>query len=190
VGIDTESFNTALRQVLRQDPDVILIGEIRDEETVRVAISAAETGHLVLSTLHTTNAVESINRVLDFFDSSERTQVRAMLAGTLKGIVSQRLVPAASGSGRVAVCEVLVSTARVQDLIADPERTGELATAIADGDYYGMQSFDQALLAAVSRGTVTMDDALRAATSPHDFELMAKAAAIGSEPSQHAVQFA
>ena len=172
VGSDTESFKAALRRVLRQDPDVILVGEMRDEETVSTALSAAETGHLVLSTLHTVDAVETINRILDFFGPQDEMQVRAMLAGTLKGIVSQRLVPAASGSGRVAICEVLRMTGRTHDMIMDPSETGNLEEVIATGEYYGMQTFDQALYVELRDGRVTMEDALRNATHPHDFKLL------------------
>jgi twitching motility protein PilT len=172
VGEDTNSFSRALRRVLRQDPDVILIGEMRDEETVRTALSAAETGHLVLSTIHTVDAAESVNRIIDFFPESEQRQARAMLAGTLKGVVSQRLVPAPDGDGRVATCEVLRMTGRVRDMILNPDETGRLPEVIAEGAYYGMQTFDQALLAHVQNGRVKMEDALRAATHQHDFKLL------------------
>src|SRR5919112_1505427 len=130
VGSDTESFARAMRRVLRQDPDVILIGEMRDEETVRTALSAAETGHLVLSTIHTVDAAESVNRIIDFFPEAEQRQARAMLGGTLKGVISQRLVPTPDGSGRVATCEVLRMTGRVRDMIMDPEITGQLPEVI------------------------------------------------------------
>jgi twitching motility protein PilT len=172
VGMDTESFSRAMRRVLRQDPDVILIGEMRDEETVRTALSAAETGHLVLSTVHTLDASESINRILDFFQPHEQGQARAMLAGTLKGVVSQRLVPTPDGDGRVAVCEILRVTGRAKDMITDPDQTDRLREVIAEGEYYGMQTFDQALLKHFQAGRVSMDDALRVATSPHDFKLL------------------
>jgi twitching motility protein PilT len=171
VGQDTHSFKRALRRVLRQDPDVILIGEMRDEETVHTALSAAETGHLVLSTVHTVDAPETINRVIDFFPPHMHQQVRAMLAGTLKGVVSQRLVRATDG-GRVATCEILRMTGRVRDMIMDPEQTGKLTEVVADGAYYGMQTFDQALFDHVKAGRVTVDEASRAATSPHDFKLL------------------
>jgi twitching motility protein PilT len=176
VGDDTESFARALRRVLRQDPDVILIGEMRDEETVRTALTAAETGHLVLSTIHTVDATESVNRIIDFFPESEQVQARAMLAGTMKGVVSQRLVRTADENGRVAVCEVLRMTGRVKDMIMNPEETGRLHEAITEGGYYGMQTFDQALLGHVQADRVTMDEALKAATHPHDFKLL-----VGSE---------
>jgi twitching motility protein PilT len=126
VGEDTASFARALRRVLRQDPDVILVGEMRDEETVRTALSAAETGHLVLSTIHTVDAAESVNRIVDFFPESEQRQARAMLAGTLKAVVSQRLVPTPDRNGRVAICEILRMTGRVRDMIMDPTETGRL----------------------------------------------------------------
>jgi twitching motility protein PilT len=172
VGEDTVSFQRALRRVLRQDPDVILIGEMRDEETVRTALSAAETGHLVLSTLHTVDAAETVNRIVDFFPQSEQRQARAMLAGTLKGAISQRLVPTPDGTGRVATCEVLRMTGRVKDMILDPTETGKLPEVISEGSYYGMQTFDQALLAHLEAGRIAMADALKAATHPHDFKLL------------------
>jgi twitching motility protein PilT len=175
VGADTASFKRALRRVLRQDPDVILIGEMRDEETVHTALSAAETGHLVLSTLHTIDAPETVNRIIDFFPPHQQQQVRAMLAGTLKGIISQRLVPTKDGRGRVAACEVLRMTGRARDMIMDPEQTGRLREVIAEGEFYGMQTFDQALLHHVQAGRVSMEDALQVATSPHDFKLLVAA---------------
>ncbi|MDQ3935271.1 MAG: type IV pilus twitching motility protein PilT [Actinomycetota bacterium] len=172
VGADTASFKRALRRVLRQDPDVILVGEMRDEETVSTALSAAETGHLVLSTLHTVDAAETVNRIIDFFPPHMNQQVRAMLAGTMKAVISQRLVKRADGEGRVACCEVLRMTGRVRDMIMNPEETGKLVDVISEGAYYGMQTFDQALLAHVQAGRVTMEEAIRSATSPHDFKLM------------------
>jgi twitching motility protein PilT len=175
VGEDTASFARALRRVLRQDPDVILIGEMRDEETVRTALSAAETGHLVLSTIHTVDAAESVNRIIDFFPQAEQRQARAMLAGTLKAVVSQRLVPTPDRLGRVATCEILRMTGRVRDMILNPEETGRLPEVIFEGTYYGMQTFDQALLHHVQAGRVAMDDALKAATHPHDFKLLVSA---------------
>ncbi|MBA3327208.1 MAG: type IV pilus twitching motility protein PilT [Solirubrobacterales bacterium] len=171
VGQDTTSFKRALRRVLRQDPDVILVGEMRDEETVHTALSAAETGHLVLSTVHTVDAAETVNRIIDFFPPHMHQQVRAMLAGTLKGVVSQRLVRSTDG-GRIATCEVLRMTGRVRDMIMDPEQTGRLTEVISEGAYYGMQTFDQALFDHVKSGRVDLEIALRAATSPHDFKLL------------------
>src|SRR3984885_2201855 len=171
VGMDTASFKRALRRVLRQDPDVILVGEMRDEETVQTALSAAETGHLVLSTIHTVDATESINRMLDFFPPHQHGQARSMIAGTVKGVISQRLVPGADG-GRVAVCEILRMTGRVRDMIIDPDQTGKLVEVITSGGYYGMQTFDQALFGHVKAGRVTFEDAMRVASSPHDFKLL------------------
>jgi twitching motility protein PilT len=151
---------------------VILVGEMRDEETVSTALSAAETGHLVLSTLHTVDAPETINRIIDFFPPHMNQQVRAMLSGTLKAVVSQRLVRRADGEGRVASCEVLRTTGRVRDMVMNPAETAKLVDVISEGAYYGMQTFDQALLAHVQAGRVTMDEALSAASNPHDFKLM------------------
>ena len=175
IGFDTSSFAQALRRVLRQDPDVILIGEMRDEETVGTALSAAETGHLVLSTLHTIDAVETVNRIIDFFPPHHHQQVRAMLAGSLRGVISQRLVPTVDGVGRAAACEVLTMTGRVRDLISNPNETAKLSEVIAEGGYYGMQTFDQALLSLFQEGRISMDEALKAATHPHDFKLLVAA---------------
>src|SRR6185312_1399513 len=172
VGSDTTSFKRALRRVLRQDPDVILVGEMRDEETVSTALSAAETGHLVFSTLHTVDAPETVNRIVDFFPPHQQQQARAMIAGTLKGVISQRLVRTPDGRGRVATCEILRMTGRVRDMIMNPEETGRLIEVITEGEYYGMQTFDQALLKHVQAGRVSMEEALRAATHPHDFKLL------------------
>jgi len=173
VGFDTGSFKRAMRRVLRQDPDVILIGELRDEETVQTALSAAETGHLVLSTVHTLDATETVNRLIEFFPPHMHQQVRAMIAGTLKGAISQRLVRATGGNkGRVATCEVLRSTGRVKDMILDPLQTGKLHEVIAEGGYYGMQTFDQALFDHLKAGRIEMEDAVAASTSPHDFKLL------------------
>ncbi|MFL5321718.1 MAG: type IV pilus twitching motility protein PilT [Myxococcaceae bacterium] len=171
IGSDTGSFARALRRVLRQDPDIILIGEMRDEETVRTALSAAETGHLVLSTLHTADAPETINRVIDFFPPHQHRQVRAMLSSTLRGVISQRLVPSLDG-GRVAALEILRTTGRVRDAIMNPDETALLPTIIAEGAFYGMQTFDQALFAHVQGGRISRDEALAAATSPQDFKLL------------------
>lgn len=171
VGQDTENFLTALRAALRQDPDVILIGEMRDTETVRTALQAAETGHLVLSTLHTTDATETVNRVVDFFPPHQQQQIRFTLAGALRGIVSQRLVPAAGG-GLIPAAEVLVNTGRVAERIADPQTTAEIHEVIAEGGYYGMRTFDQSLLQLVIDGAVDMREALQASSHPHDFQLM------------------
>jgi twitching motility protein PilT len=151
---------------------VILIGEMRDEETVRTALSAAETGHLVMSTLHTIDAVETINRIVDFFPPHQHQQVRAMMAGVLKGVISQRLVPTLDGEGRVAACEVLTMTSRVRDMIVDVNETGKLYEAIAEGSYYGMQTFEQSLLKHYQDGKISLEEALQASSHPHDFKIM------------------
>jgi twitching motility protein PilT len=171
VGADTTDFLGALKRALRQDPDVILIGEMRDPETVWAALSAAETGHLVFSTLHTMGAGETINRVIDFFPPYQQQQVRMSLAGALKGIVSQRLVQRCDKDGRVPAMEVLVSTGRVFDKIADSTQTHELEEIIADGEYYGMQTFDQSLLHLYADKVVSRRDALSTASNPHDLRL-------------------
>ena len=168
VRVDTEDFVVAMRAAMRQDPDVILVGEMRDMETVKAALSASETGHFVLSTLHTTDAQETINRVIDFFPPHEQKQVRLALAGSLRGIICQRLVPRADGSGRCVVLEIAVSTGRIADAIADPEKTSTIGALIAEGSYYGMQSFDQHLVALIRDGTITQEAAMMASTSPHD----------------------
>jgi twitching motility protein PilT len=185
IGSDTESFAHALRRVLRQDPDVILIGEMRDEETVRTALAAAETGHLVMSTLHTLDAAETINRIIDFFQPHEHQHVRAMLAGTLKGIISQRLAPTADGDGRLAVCEVLTMTGRVHDTILDSEGDIDLREIISEGEYYGMQTFDQALYHAMTVGKIDLETALRASSHPHDFKLLVSASGQLSTSMEH-----
>ena len=177
VGSDTDSFASALRRVLRQDPDVIMIGEIRDLTTMETALSAAETGHLVLSTMHTLDATETVNRSIGFFPLHQQQQVRAMLAGTLRGIISQRLVRTADGEGRVPACEVLVSTGRAKDMIMNPDETGRLSEVIREGDFYGMQTFDQSLFDHVTAGRVSLAAAMQAASSPHDFKLMLDAGA-------------
>jgi twitching motility protein PilT len=171
VGLDTESYAAALKHVVRQDPDVIFVGEIRDADSALSAIQAAETGHLVISTLHTIDCMETINRVLDLFPPQQAKEVRTSFAGALRGIVSQRLVLKADGKGRVPAVEVLVNTGRVFDRLVDPEQTDGIVDVIADGAYYGMQSFDQALVSLVKDGLVTTEEARRTATSPHDFDL-------------------
>ena len=168
VRVDTEDFVTAMRAAMRQDPDVILVGEMRDHETVKAALAAAETGHFVMSTLHTTDAAETINRIIDFFPPHEQKQVRLSLAASLRGIVCQRLVPRADGQGRCVVMEVAVGTGRLADAVADADKTSTIPQLIAEGGYYGMQTFDQHLVSYVRDGLVTMDDALTASTNPHD----------------------
>jgi twitching motility protein PilT len=188
VGADTLDFSQALRRALRQDPDVILIGEIRDEETMRTALAAAETGHLVLATLHTINAQETIARVLDLFPSDAEAQARAMLAGALKGIVSQRLAKTMDGK-RTAVVEVMVNTSRVADCINNPEETAKITEAIGDGEYYGMQTFDQALIKLIMSGRISEDEALHLTTSPQNFKLsLASVQAQAQVDARHAQQ--
>jgi len=171
VGVDTESYAEALRHIVRQDPDVIFVGEIRDPESALSAIQAAETGHLVISTMHTIDSTETINRLLDLFPAQQQREVRTSFAGALRGIVSQRLVKRSDGKGRLPVVEVLVSTGRVYDRIIDPEATIEIRDIIGEGGFYGMQTFDQALVGIVEGGLVTEEDARFVSTSPHDFVL-------------------
>ncbi|KFE63977.1 Twitching motility protein PilT [Hyalangium minutum] len=172
VGVDTLSFSQALKSALRQDPDVILVGEMRDYETIETALHAAETGHLVMSTLHTLDATETINRIVSAFPPHQQKQVRLQLASVLKAVVSQRLIPRADGKGRVAAVEVLRVTARVRELIEDKDRTKEIHDAIAQGfDTYGMQTFDQSLMGLVRNGLVSYEEAHRQATNPDDFAL-------------------
>ncbi len=171
IGIDTDSYGAALRHVIRQDPDVIFIGEIRDAESALSAIQAAETGHLVISTLHTIDCMETINRMLDLFPPQQQKEVRTSFAGSLRGIVSQRLVTRADGKGRVPAIEVLVNTGRVFDRIVDPDKTDSIVEVIADGEFYGMQTFDQSLVQLVREGLVEEAEARRTATNPHDFDL-------------------
>jgi twitching motility protein PilT len=178
VGVDTADFATALKHVARQDPDVIFIGEMRDEETVRAALQAAETGHLVISTLHTADTAETVNRVLEFFPPHQQRQVRLSLAGSLRCVVSQRLLQRADGRGRVPAVEVLIATGRVFDLIVTPDQTHLLPEIVAEGDFYGMQTFDQALLALYRNGTVTLTEAVQAASSPHDFRIAVQQAGL------------
>ncbi len=168
VRVDTRDFSTALRAAMRQDPDVILVGEMRDEETVKAALSASETGHFVMSTLHTTDAQETITRVIDFFQPHEQAQIRLSLAGSLKGIICQRLVPRADGLGRCVAMEVCVNTGRIADAIADPDKTSTIHSLISEGGFYGMQTFDQHLTALFRDGVITLDAAMAASTSPHD----------------------
>jgi twitching motility protein PilT len=172
IGVDTHSFSNALRAALRQDPDVILVGEMRDFETIEIALTAAETGHLVMSTLHTLDATETINRIISVFPPYQQKQVRLQLATILKAVVSQRLVPRADGNGRVPALEVLVSTAFVRECIGDKDRTKEIPEVISKGyTSYGMQTFDQSLMQLVKDELVTYDEALKHVTNPDDFAL-------------------
>jgi twitching motility protein PilT len=178
VGRDTLSYAAALRQALRQDPDVIFLGEIRDHETALAAIQAAQTGHLVLSTMHTIDAAETISRIVEMFPPVQQNQVRASVAGALRGVVSQRLLERADGLGRVPAVEVMLNTGRIYDRVLDPELEPSIHEVIADSGYDGMQTFDQSLLALVRDGLVMEEDARAVATSPHDFSL-ALGAAVG-----------
>lgn len=172
VGVDTLGFFTALRSALRQDPDVILVGEMRDKETIETAITAAETGHLVLSTLHTLDATESVNRVISMFPPHQHKQMRNQLASVLTGVISQRLVPRADGKGRVPAVEILLSTARTRECIEDKDKTKLLNQAIAEGKvHYGMQTFDQSLLGLYTSGIITIEEAISRASNPDDFKL-------------------
>ncbi|MTV25304.1 PilT/PilU family type 4a pilus ATPase [Nitriliruptoraceae bacterium ZYF776] len=178
IGVDTADFATGLKAVSRQDPDVIFIGEMRDLETVTAALQAAETGHLVVSTLHTTDARETVNRIVDLYPKEQQHQARLSLANSLKGIVCQRLVPRATGAGRVAVVETMVMTSRIFEFLVDPAQLPQLEDAIAEGAYYGMQTFDQHLLQLFGEGEVTLRDALAAATNPHDLRVALRAAGL------------
>ncbi len=178
IGVDTSDFQTAMKAVSRQDPDVIFIGEMRDLETITAALQAAETGHLVISTLHTTDATETVNRIVDMFPKEQQNQARLSLANSLKGVVCQRLAPRATGSGRVAVVEILVVTERIKNFLTDPEELHQLEDAIAEGEFFGMQTFDQHLLKLYADGIVSLQDALNAATDQHDFRVSLRAAGL------------
>ena len=190
IGVDTDSFGQALRRVLRQDPDVILIGELRDAETAHVALQAAESGHLVLSTLHTIDAAETLSRLIEFFPPEKQPQIVSVLAGSLRGVISQRLLPRVGG-GRIPAVEVMVVNARVAELIR--ERRGDsIPQAIEDGEYFSMQSFAQALIRLVLDGLVEREVAANAATNQHDFlialERAEKAAHVARENAKTAAQ--
>jgi twitching motility protein PilT len=184
IGQDTSTFSAALRVALRQDPDVILVGEMRDFETIETALTAAETGHLVMSTLHTLNAVETVTRIISVFPPYHQKQVRLQLAGVLKGVISQRLAPRADGMGRVPAVEVLVSTARVRECIVEKDKTNEINDAIAKGfTSYNMQSFDQSLMFLLNESLITYDEALKHCTNPDDFALRVKGVLATSDTS-------
>jgi twitching motility protein PilT len=171
VGFDTDSFANAMRVVLRQDPDVILVGEMRDSETASAALAAAETGHLVLTTLHTIDATETISRVVDFFPPHQQTQVRLSLSGALKGTVAQRLVRRADGEGRLPALEIMVVNGRIRECIADSDLSGEISQIIAEGEYYGMRTFDQSLAQLLQEGSITLKEALQVSSNPHDLRV-------------------
>jgi len=175
IGTDTDNFAQALKMALRQDPDVILVGEMRDFETIETAILAAETGHLVLSTLHTLDAAETVNRIVAVYPPYQQKQIRLQLAGILKGVVSQRLLPRADGMGRVPAVEIMLATARIRDCIVDKEKTLEIHEAIAEGlATYHMQTFDQSLMSLLRRELITYEEALRHSSNPDDFALRVK----------------
>jgi twitching motility protein PilT len=175
IGVDAKSFSEALRGALRQDPDVIMVGEMRDLETIEIAMTAAETGHLVLSTLHTIDAMETVNRIVSVFPPYQQKQIRIQLAGVLKAIISQRLMPTKDGKGRVPAVEVLVTTGRIRECIEDKEKTKEIPDAIAKGHTtYGMQTFDQSILELLNRGLISYEEALRQASNRDDFALKVK----------------
>jgi twitching motility protein PilT len=171
IGPDTDSYAAALRQVLRQDPDVIFVGEIRDSESAISAIQAAQTGHLVLSTMHTIDATETVSRVVELFPQQQHQQVRTSFAGALRGIISQRLLERIDGRGLVPAVEILMNTGRIYDRILDPESTTQIVEIIADSGFDGMQTFDQALIELVRSALVAEEDARAVATNPHDFSL-------------------
>jgi twitching motility protein PilT len=172
VGVDTLSFPQALKSALRQDPDVILVGEMRDLETIETALLAAETGHLVMSTLHTLDATETINRIIAVFPPYQQKQIRMQLGAVLRAVISQRLMPRSDGRGRVAALEILIATSRVRELIEDKDRTKEVPDTISQGNIsYGMQTFDQALMQLLKKNLITYEEALRQCTNPDDFAL-------------------
>ncbi|MCA9771176.1 MAG: Flp pilus assembly complex ATPase component TadA, partial [Myxococcales bacterium] len=181
IGFDANNFADALRAALRQDPDVILVGEMRDFETIEIALTAAETGHLVMSTLHTLDASETINRIITAFPTFQQPQVRHQLAGILKGVISQRLIPTADGTGRVPALEILVSTSRTRECIEDPDKTKELRDAMKiGGETYGMQTFDQSLMYHLAEGNISYEEALKNASNPDDFILQAQGISSGA----------
>jgi twitching motility protein PilT len=174
LGADTESFAAALRHSLRQDPDVILIGEIRDIDTMSIALTAADTGHLVLTTLHTLNAVETISRIISFFPPHQHQQIRLLLAGTLKAIVCQRLLKRCDMPGRVPSLEVLISTAAIKDCLMDQQKTNSIPDLIEQGEQYGMMSFDQSIMRLYRSGLISFEEAMGQCTNPDDFDLRVK----------------
>ena len=181
IGFDTPSYASGLRAALRQDPDVILIGEMRDPETIETALTAAETGHLVFSTLHTLNATETLNRIVSVFPPHQQEQIRNQLASVLKASISQRLLPRADGTGRVLAAEVLVATPYIRDCITDPEKTSLIPDAIASGfSQYGMQTFDQDILRLVKEEKITVEEALRAVTNVEEFKMRLRGITAGT----------
>ena len=189
VEVDTRSFSAALRSALREDPDVILVGEMRDYETIETAITAAETGHLVFSTLHTLDATETINRIISVFPPHQQKQIRLQLAQVLKAVISLRLLPRADGQGRIPAVEVLVSTGLIRDYIINKEKTRLIPDAIAQGiSQYGMQTFDQSLYALLKRGLITFEEAMLRATNPEEFKLRLQGISSTSGATQDQVE--
>jgi twitching motility protein PilT len=175
IGSDTSSFHEALRHILRQDPDVILIGEIRDALTMEIALMAADTGHLVFSTLHTVDATQTINRVISFFPPHQHQEIRYLLGATLVAVVAQRLIPVKEGKGRVPAVEVMVVTSSIREYIIDPDKTPLITQAIREGvSSHGMQSFDQSLMKLLTDGKISMEEALKSSSNPHEFSLRLK----------------
>ena len=172
VGSDTESFTTSLRHAFRQDPDVILIGEIRDMESMMIALTAADTGHLVMTTLHTINAIETITRIVSFFPPHQHQQIRLLLSGTLSAVISQRLLPRCDGPGRVPAVEVMIGSGAIRDAILDPDKTSMIHDLIESGTtQYGMQTFDQSIMRWYQKNIISYEYAIANATNPDDFEL-------------------
>jgi len=182
IGSDTSSFHEALRHILRQDPDVILIGEIRDALTMEIALMAADTGHLVLSTLHTIDATQTINRVISFFPPHQHQEIRYLLAATLQSVIAQRLIPVKDGKGRVPAVEVMIVTSTIRDYIIDPEKTSLIQQAIKEGvSTHGMQSFDQSLMKLYTEGLISIEEALKNSSNPHEFSLRLKGVQASSD---------
>ena len=175
IGSDTSSFHEALRHILRQDPDVILVGEIRDALTMEIALMAADTGHLVLTTLHTVDATQTINRVISFFPPHQHQEIRYLLAATLQSVIAQRLIPIKEGKGRTPAVEVMIVTSTIREYIIDPEKTPLITQAIREGvSSHGMQSFDQSLMKLFTEGKISMEEALKSSSNPHEFSLRLK----------------
>jgi len=185
IGVDTQSFAQALRSALRQDPDVILVGEMRDFETIQTALLAAETGHLVFSTLHTLDATETINRIIAVFPPHQQKQIRLQLASVLKAVISQRLIPKADGKGRAPAVEVLISTAFIRDCVMDKEKTHLIHGAISQGtSQYGMQTFDQSIFHLFQQGMISYEEALRWASNVDEFKLKVQGISTTSDMSR------
>jgi twitching motility protein PilT len=175
IGLDTATFSEGLKHILRQDPDVIMIGEIRDADTMRTALMAADTGHLVLSTLHTVDATQTVNRIISFFPPHQHEEVRFMLAGTLQAVIALRLVPRSDLEGRIPAAEVMLVTATIREYLLDPEKSSLFKSAIAEGvSQYGMQTFDQSIMKHYTEGKITLENALRYCSNPTEFELRVK----------------